>query len=166
MQGRPSESTGPPASMPRQYSPVFPRLVDADDDVVGMVAYTLYKRQKLEWIQAFRATHDGAEPTDREIAERFAAFSGMPSQIEQYRKQAVGMLEAFLQIAETAQPNGQRWKAASARGRSFRHRVVESIVANLVTVLLTAGVTGIAWVLVTGPTHLLRQTIEQILGGG
>lgn len=168
MQGQRRDSTGPPGSHPRQYSRVFKQLVGAEGDLTGMVAYTLYKRQKLEWLQAFRATHNGAEPTDREIAERFTAFSSMPSQLEQYRQQAMDVLDDFLQVADggASPADTSCCQVASANARSFRHRVVESIVANLVTVLLTAGVTGIAWVLVTGPSNLLRQTIEQILGGG
>ena len=50
--------------------------------------------------------------------------------------------------------------------KSFWKGVAESVVAGLLTLLLTAGVTGIAWVIVTGPGRLTRQLLENLLGVG
>jgi hypothetical protein len=46
-------------------NPVFTSLVKADNDIVGLVAYSIYKQNKLDWLLAFqRAT--GREPNEQE----------------------------------------------------------------------------------------------------
>jgi hypothetical protein len=46
-------------------NPVFSHLVTGDNDIVGLVAYSIYKQNKLDWLLAFhRAT--GREPTEQE----------------------------------------------------------------------------------------------------
>jgi len=161
----------PRSPSPRgQYSYVFGKLVEDSKDLVGMVAYCIYKRQKVEWITSFRARHGGLDPSDGHLAEGFGSFSSMPTQLQQYRSQAVRLIDSFLEAAlkektslleatirdETRRP---------LQRKSFWNGVAESVVAGLITVLLTAAVTGIAWVIVTGPGHLTRQLVEQLLGG-
>jgi hypothetical protein len=46
-------------------NPVFTSLVKGDGDIVGLVAYSIYKQNKLDWLLAFqRAT--GREPNEQE----------------------------------------------------------------------------------------------------
>jgi hypothetical protein len=46
-------------------NPVFTSLVKGDGDIVGLVAYSIYKQNKLDWLLAFqRAT--GREPDEQE----------------------------------------------------------------------------------------------------
>ncbi len=46
---------------------VFGRLVNGDDDIVGLVAYALYKQNKIDWMQAFESEH-GRKPESQEFA--------------------------------------------------------------------------------------------------
>jgi hypothetical protein len=46
-------------------NPVFSSLVTSDNDIIGLVAYSIYKQNKLDWLLAFqRAT--GREPDEQE----------------------------------------------------------------------------------------------------
>lgn len=40
---------------------------DGDLDIVGLIAYSLYKRQKRDWIVKHRLENDGNRPTSEEI---------------------------------------------------------------------------------------------------
>lgn len=148
---------------------MFRELVQDREDLAGMVAYILYKRQKIEWIRSFHAKHDGIDPTDHEVAEEFTAFCGMPSQLGQYRDLAAEIVEDVMH--GTLARDLMHRQSASQRNnfggaRPFWRGLLESIAANLMTVILTAGITGIAWVLVTGPSNLVKPILEQFFSGG
>lgn len=36
------------------YNFIYTRLVENENDVIGVVAYSVYKRQKIEYIEAIR----------------------------------------------------------------------------------------------------------------
>jgi hypothetical protein len=46
-------------------NPVFTSLVKADGDIVGLVAYSIYKQNKLDWLLAFQRAL-GREPSEQE----------------------------------------------------------------------------------------------------
>lgn len=48
-------------------NPVFQQLVTADEDIVGLVAYSIYKQNKLDWLLAFEKLH-GRPPGDPELS--------------------------------------------------------------------------------------------------
>lgn len=165
----PSLAVAPPPQIQAQYNYIFKDLVSDDNDFVGMVAYTIYKRQKIEWIEAFKAQHGGTDPSDQDVADGFSAFSKLPSQVEQYRDQAVQLIDSFLEatLAEQAKAIETALRddaVVKAAGKSFWQSVAENVVANLIAVVLTAGLTGLAWVMVTGPSKLLKPLIDQVFG--
>jgi hypothetical protein len=46
-----------------RYNFIFNALVDDEDDILGQLAYSVYKRQKIEYIQAFRDRNDTTSAT-------------------------------------------------------------------------------------------------------
>src|SRR3546814_15200792 len=66
----------------REYNRIFEMLVTASDDLVGLVAYALYKRHKRDWLLALRSKR---EPTP-EDAEAFLT-TVVPS-LDSYRERA------------------------------------------------------------------------------
>lgn len=40
------------------YNHIYSVLVENEQDTLGIIAYSLYKRQKIEFIQAFKTKHD------------------------------------------------------------------------------------------------------------
>jgi hypothetical protein len=153
--------------VPNGYSFIFKDIVEDDDDFVGMVAYTLYKRQKIEWIEKFQADH-GRRPTDDEIENGFARFSVMPSQLQSYREQAVQILDMFLDQAlyakvEEARESIRDDAIVKAVGKSFTQGVLENLVAGLAAALFTLGASGLVWVALQGPENLIRQALEKVV---
>lgn len=84
--------------MTRKYNFIYEKLVLAEDDVVGLIAYGIYKRHKIEFITKIK-DEQGREPTDEECRSFFAA-STTSSQLDNYRRQAETMMsEAVGNIA-------------------------------------------------------------------
>jgi hypothetical protein len=68
---------------------VFNHLVESPDDFLGLLAYSLYKRHKIEWVQ----TH----PDDDH--ESFKKVACTPQQIAMYRNQAEQMAKKFIDFS-------------------------------------------------------------------
>ncbi|GAB7082243.1 hypothetical protein [Megalodesulfovibrio paquesii] len=51
----------------RKYNYIFEELAGEPDDLIGLLAYGIYKREKIEYIKSFWTKHDRG-PTDDELA--------------------------------------------------------------------------------------------------
>ena len=68
---------------------VFSHLVESPDDFLGLLAYSLYKRHKIEWIQA--------HPDDNH--EAFKKVACTHQQVAMYRYQAEQMAKSFIDVS-------------------------------------------------------------------
>lgn len=68
---------------------VFRKLVDSPDDFLGLLAYSLYKRHKIEWIEV--------HPDDDH--EAFKKVACTPQQVGMYRYQAEQMAKSFINVS-------------------------------------------------------------------
>lgn len=80
----------------------FGKLVEDDNDFVGMVAYTIYKKEKNNWKDTFEATH-GNKPTYEEIQKFFNVNTTTQQKIEAYRKLAEDRLNTFIDQTLTSE---------------------------------------------------------------
>ena len=71
-------------------NPVFSSLVTADNDVVGLVAYSIYKQNKLDWLLAFQRTV-GREPNEHENTA-YIIGEATPRRLATYRHLAESTL--------------------------------------------------------------------------
>lgn len=62
---------------------VFKSLVKADDDITGLVAYSVFKQNELDWLNEFRKAK-GREPTDAET-ESYILGESTPRRLATYR---------------------------------------------------------------------------------
>lgn len=75
---------GPAAAAgPTDAKGIFPKLVAGDDDIVGLVAYSLYKQNKIDWMRAFE-TQNGRRPNDEEFAA-YIIGENTPRRVSIYR---------------------------------------------------------------------------------
>lgn len=75
----------------------FKNLVTSTSDFVGMVAYTIYKNEKINWIESFN-TKNGQEPTQAEIESGFNVASDTAVKIQQYRSLAEDEVNQFIEF--------------------------------------------------------------------
>ncbi|MGK5019726.1 hypothetical protein [Janthinobacterium sp. LB2P10] len=73
------------------YNTIYGKLTADPNDLVGALAYIIYKQQKVE----FCKTTSGGNPSREEI-ERFHAIASLDASIAAYRSQAEAMAQAFL----------------------------------------------------------------------
>ncbi|WP_298624485.1 hypothetical protein [uncultured Zoogloea sp.] len=88
--GAPAYSGGESA-----YNHIYRQLVQAPNDMMGIVAYARYKQQKIEWIQGFQAQH-GRDPNDAELSH-FNKVTNTPTQMQGYRLQAKEIIDQFVE---------------------------------------------------------------------
>jgi hypothetical protein len=75
---------------PGERDGVFRQLVTEDGDIAGLVAYSIYKQNKLDWMTAFRETK-GRAPVADEL-DSYIIGEGTPRRIRTYRHLAEAML--------------------------------------------------------------------------
>jgi hypothetical protein len=79
------------------YNYIYKELVADESDILGKLAYSSYKRQKIEYIQAFISKH-GKDPTDSDLTA-FHDISNNASQLDVYRNQAAKLAVSFLETS-------------------------------------------------------------------
>ncbi|MDY0142843.1 MAG: hypothetical protein RBR97_13215 [Bacteroidales bacterium] len=79
--------------MPRNYNHIYSKLVEGEYDILGHIAYSIYKQQKIDHIEDFKK-ENGKEPSDQELIP-FNKFTLSKTSIEGYRIQAERILQSF-----------------------------------------------------------------------
>ena len=53
--------------MSRKYNHIYSRLVESKGDIIGHIAYALYKDDKIVYISHFKEEHNGKEPDEDDL---------------------------------------------------------------------------------------------------
>ena len=69
--------------MAEEYNKMYDSLVSSDDDIIGLIAYGIYKRHKRKFIINHTKAH-GIRPNDKEM-ENF--MTSALSQLDRYKKE-------------------------------------------------------------------------------
>lgn len=77
------------------YSWVFGKLVQGPDDVHGALAYVLYKEHKIAFLEKFKSTHGGIEPSEADWQTYHIAID-TDTALEGFKERAEALLESFL----------------------------------------------------------------------
>lgn len=73
--------------MPDRYNFIYNKLVKDNDDVAGILAYSVYKRQKIEFIK---------ENAEKDLPV-FRSLSNSSEQLDFYKNEAAKILQVFAQ---------------------------------------------------------------------
>jgi hypothetical protein len=88
--------------------PTYKTLVENDNDLIGLIAYSLYKQEKFEFVADHKAANDGDEPSDDQM-ETYCRTANLASRIAGYRSKAGVLLQNIYQTTvETAVENVQK----------------------------------------------------------
>jgi hypothetical protein len=87
----------PTAMIPRVPNRVYEHLVESDDDVIGLIAYSLYKHDKRLWLMTWRDQH-GVDATGDQI-EAFVNGQMTSGQRDRYRTAARQVLDSYALVA-------------------------------------------------------------------
>jgi hypothetical protein len=127
----------------KTYNVIFKQLVNDKDDFVGMIAYALYKEDKVKFIEAIKSqNHDVKD----ESIDNFHAFS--LTKIEDYRESANTILSTSIEevINQEAQITITQIKtvvdaSASPKGavnwlRTITQNVIASVIYSIIIFFL------------------------------
>ena len=81
--------------MPRNYNYIYSQLVEDRGDIIGHIAYALYKEDKIEYITKFKNDNGGTEPTEADL-KPFNDISSTQSSLDKYKFIASHILQSFL----------------------------------------------------------------------
>ncbi|MFK5666341.1 hypothetical protein ACI2OW_10630 [Pseudomonas shirazica] len=147
------------------YNHIYSVLVENEQDTLGIIAYSLYKRQKIEFIQAFKIKHD-REPKDEDLAP-FHDVSNSPSQIESYRNQASQLAQGFLDASIAAQAVELEQYYSDKASSEVRQAkpgfwlgVAQSLVGSILFVFLLGFLVFFTLSLNQGPKQVIEQVFD------
>lgn len=81
--------------MPREYNVIYSKIIEGEDDVVGTIAYSIYKRDKITFIKEYKNKHNDQHPTESDF-KQFHEMICTEGHIGRYRMQAYDILNSFL----------------------------------------------------------------------
>jgi len=80
----------------RTFSYAYNEYVDKDDDLRGLLAYALYKRDKVIFLRNYNAKHGGQDPSDTVIHE-WSLDHSTPEKVSLYKSKASELIEIYRQ---------------------------------------------------------------------
>lgn len=81
--------------MERKFSYLFSQLVQDENDMIGHIAYSLYKSNKIEFIKQYKVEHEDKNPTEDDLD---AYHKAVKTSIPALRIQAEQILSNFTQL--------------------------------------------------------------------
>jgi len=114
---------------PKNHNVIFENLVENERDFIGIVAYSLYKQQKVEWIRNFNKSN-GRPPDEKELKSGFLDFASMESQKNSYKDSAISLVEEF------------NWQALENERDEIEKNIKEDAIVKAVTPTATQKITG------------------------
>lgn len=147
------------------YNYIYSKLVEDENDFFGIIAYSIYKRQKIEHLNKFKAEH-GREATKTDL-EPFKEFASSEIQLEFYRTQANHLMNSFIEfsISEYAKDlesdfsNRVHQELAGVKN-SFWTGVWQGVVASFLFVLLVGLTIFFLWSYKQGFSNVIEQVFE------
>lgn len=154
--------------MPNKYNYIYEKLVLAEDDLVGLIAYGIYKKHKIEFITKIKEELQ-REPTQEEC-NSFSVASGTDTLLTSYRERAETMLsETVVNIAgeEVKKIESEMLKrykeeissCLPSKARSFG----SSILAGILSTLLFTVVAGIFYFVGETSDRSTRDNVKQVM---
>lgn len=146
------------------YSRIYSQLVKDGDDLVGLIAYGLYKREKLEFIAKIHAEREDG-PSNGDV-QAFHTAATTDGRLANYRDQAERLLARFSEEmledqAVTLQVEYEQELISELKSaQPFWRGVWQNLAANILALAITALVLVILWASKIG----FLQVIELIFG--
>lgn len=78
-----------------KYNYFFNKIVENDDDFVGSIAYVLYKKNKIEYIEKYKKEHENKEP-DLSVLHEWQNSECTESKLDNYKKLALQKSTEFV----------------------------------------------------------------------
>lgn len=160
---------------------IYKKLVQGPDDVVGALAYGLYKEEKIAFLTSFREEH-GRDATEEEL-KTFHRVANVPLRIDAYKSQAESLLQEFLDdvlgaalvdqqqsiernaLVGVMKAHNDHMLSAVQGKFNMLKGIAQNIVAGIVTTGITFGFVLAAWMWNEGPDNIMSNAIAKYKNG-
>jgi len=153
------------------YNFIYEKLVEPDGDINGMIAYALYKREKIEFIRSILSKYSRA-PTEEE-RKSFYVSSNTDARLNAYRIQAGVIAREFLEISleEKVKEIEDKWQEGYLQGqigsdlkeiKRFGPGVLQGVVSSWIFSFSVALVLLAAVVIRVGPSDAFNEVLRVI----
>ena len=127
----------------------FEKLVESKSDFTGMVAYTIYKNDKLSWINDQKNKND-EYPSQNIIDEYFHSSAESEPSIERYKEQAVSIVNRFISATISEEMDNYKNQVRDetiieAVTPSWRKRILDGVIITIVTTSIVTFTTNLYW---------------------
>ena len=144
------------------YNYIYSRLVESPDDMLGIIAYSFYKKQKIEFISTFKQKHSRL-PSDSELEVFYLASNGEAS-ISSYRTKAENLSRNFVDAVlgeqlKIIKEQSDLELVSRVRGLrpAFWQSVAQNVFASVLFVLLIGVLVFFTWSFRFGFSEALQQ---------
>lgn len=152
--------------MAKGYNFIYDQLVDSEDDIHGIISYSVYKRQKIQFIKDFKAKNDGNDPSEGDL-KPFNDLSMSDAQLEFYKSEATVLTQSFLEnVLEADLKEREAYFSARVHAELSnikpRHflDIFKGALGSLLFVILTGALYFAVWSLSTSPKMVIEQVFD------
>lgn len=157
---------------------IYNKLVKNDDDILGIIAFGIYKKQETKWIDDFKKSNNGTVP-DKPAYISFLRIVGTEQQLRSYKEKATEIAELFAknlyenelsQIQQQVETHLEKFqteldtqyeedfqRATKKFSPDFRTGVYQSIVGSVFFVLLIGLIFFFTWSISKGPKDIIEN---------
>ena len=142
----------------------YSALVQNNADLVGHVAYALYKRDKLKFCESFEVKHSRAASEDELSA--FIHTCNLEARLNGYRAEAEKLLEtmAEFQLEEAVKEIDRQKTEELARklseSKSWLRSIAEAIVGSIVVALIWGALIFAVYANKFGPDRVFKDVMD------
>ncbi|GKV95434.1 hypothetical protein PEC301645_28810 [Pectobacterium carotovorum subsp. carotovorum] len=152
--------------MAKPYNFIYKQLVKSEDDVLGIIAYSIYKNQKINFIEKFKKDNGDQDPTEAQLAP-FLDLSISPQQIDFYNREASVMTKTFLMKVlsddlrerEEFFSNRVHSEMKNIKPRHFLD-ILKGATGSLLFVILTGALYIAVWSLSISPKMVMEKIFD------
>jgi hypothetical protein len=149
----------------KEYNYIYDQLVDSEDDIHGIISYSVYKRQKIQFIKDFKEKNK----KDPEVSDlqSFNDISTSVSQLEFYKCEATVLTSSFLSdVLDEDLKEREAFFSAKVHSEisnikpSHLLDIVKSAAGSFLFILLTGVLYFSVWSLSTSPIKVIGQIFD------
>lgn len=145
----------------KQFNFIYDKLVKGENDILGHIAYSIYKNQKREEIAKIKLKNGGKDVTDDDLVP-FVELSQRDSQVRFYKDRATMLAQLFLDeaVAQDLEEARRRQEAEFIRNHKdhgFMYGVWQGVAASVIFVLA-----GFAFLMATGGWARIGKALIEI----
>jgi hypothetical protein len=157
----------PPATAgaaPPPAHKTYSSLVQAEDDLIGHVAYALYKRDKLAFVDSIKGNLN--RPPDEAELAIFIVGCNLPARLQAYRAQAELLLERMTEfqlegaIQEVQRLEREEYVAKLEKGKSWMRVIAEALVGSVVVAVVWAALVLVLYTNKIGADKVARDILS------